>query len=341
MIENIMENDIWIYAENDKKKIADVSLELIWKGRELADQLQAKLVAFIIGDGVLSLAPELIAHGADKIYVADHPKLEHYLSLPYTRITADLIKTYCPSILLIGATNIGRDLAPRVASQVKTGLTADCTDLKIGDYKFGKKAWEQILLQIRPAFGGNIIATIVTPENRPQMATVREGVFKHSKPDFSRKGEIIQLKSNLTEEDQIIKIIERVKAEKQINLKSARIIVAGGMGVGSKDNFNIIYEFSKILGGEIGATRAAVDAGFIGRDHQIGQTGITVRPNLYFAFGISGSIQHMAGMQESGRIVAVNTDPNSPIFSIAHYGIVGDLHEVIPKMIEVYKERHH
>ena len=244
-----------------------------------------------------------------------------------------------PSVLLLGATNIGRDLAPRIASHMRTGLTADCTNLQIGDYKFGKRTWEQILLQIRPAFGGNVIATIVTPEKRPQMATVREGVFKQ--PDFnaSRKGEIVQLKPEVTEEDFILKIVERVKFEQKVNLKSARIIVAGGMGVGSRENFEIVHELAKIFGGEVGATRAAIDAGFIGREHQIGQTGVTVRPSLYIALGISGAIQHRAGMQDSGRIVAVNTDPNAPIFSIAHYGIAGDLHEVIPKMIKAYKEK--
>jgi len=334
-----MENSVWVFSENGNRAVADVSLELIGKGRQLADQLHSELAAFIIGNDVSNFAPELIAYGADKVFVAEHPQLACYLTLPYTRIALDLIKKYRPSVLLLGATNIGRDLAPRIASNMKTGLTADCTDLQIGDYKFGKRTWEQILLQIRPAFGGNVIATIVTPEKRPQMATVREGVFKQ--PDFnaSRKGEIVQLKPEVTEEDFILKIVERVKFEQKVNLKSARIIVAGGMGVGSRENFEIVHELAKIFGGEVGATRAAIDAGFIGREHQIGQTGVTVRPSLYIALGISGAIQHRAGMQDSGRIVAVNTDPNAPIFSIAHYGIAGDLHEVIPKMIKAYKEK--
>lgn len=334
-----MENSVWVFAENGNKTVADVSLELMGKGRELADQLHSKLVAFIIGHGVSNFAPTLIANGADKVYVAEHPQLAYYLTLPYTRIAVNLIKKYSPSVLLIGATNIGRDLAPRIASKMRTGLTADCTDLEIGDYKFGKKTWEHILLQIRPAFGGNIIATIVTPEKRPQMATVREGVFKRPDSDSSRKGEIVQLKPKVTEEDVILKIVERVKAEKKVNLKSARIIVAGGMGVGSRENFKIIHELAKILGGEVGATRAAVDAGFIDREYQIGQTGVTVRPNLYIASGISGALQHRAGMQESDRIIAINNDPNAPIFSIAHYRIVGDLNETIPKMIKAYKEK--
>jgi electron transfer flavoprotein alpha subunit len=332
-----MENSVWVYVENSDKTVSDVSLELVGKGRELADQLNSKLVALIIGHGVSNYAPELIEYGADTVCVAEHPHLAYYLTLPYSRISVELIQKFQPSIFLIGATHIGRDLAPRIASHMRTGLTADCTDLQIGNYKFGKKYWKQILLQIRPAFGGNIIATIVTPEKRPQMATVRDGVFKRPNRDSARKGEIIQLKPKMAEEDVILKIIERVKFEKKVNVKSARIIVAGGMGVGSKDNFEIVHELAGVLGGEVGSTRAAIDAGFIGREHQIGQTGFTVRPKLYIALGISGAIQHRAGMQDSERIIAVNTDPNAPIFSVAHYGIVGDLHETVPKMIKAYK----
>jgi electron transfer flavoprotein alpha subunit len=334
-----MDNAVWVYVENGTGTIADVSLELVGKGRELADKLRSELVALVIGHGVSNLAPEIIAHGADKVYVAEHPRLKHYLTLPYTRIAVELINKCRPAILLIGATSTGRDLAPRIASYNRTGLTADCTDLQIGDYKFGKKTWKQLLLQIRPAFGGNIIGTIVTPEKRPQMATVREGVLKRPEPDSSRKGEIVLLKPKVTEEDLILKVVERVKAEKKVNLKSARIIVAGGMGVGSRDNFEMIHELARTLGGQVGATRAAVDAGFIGREYQIGQTGATVRPNLYVACGISGAIQHTAGMEQSHRIIAINTDPHAPIFSVAHYGIVGDLHEAIPKMIKTYKEK--
>jgi electron transfer flavoprotein alpha subunit len=334
-----MDNAVWVYVENGTGTIADVSLELVGKGRELADKLRSELVALVIGHGVSNLAPEIIAHGADKVYVAEHPRLKHYLTLPYTRIAVELINKCRPAILLIGATSIGRDLAPRIASYNRTGLTADCTDLQIGDYKFGKKTWKQLLLQIRPAFGGNIIGTIVTPEKRPQMATVREGVLKRPEPDSSRKGEIVLLKPKVTEEDLILKVVERVKAEKKVNLKSARIIVAGGMGIGSRDNFEMIHELARTLGGQVGATRAAVDAGFIGREYQIGQTGATVRPNLYVACGISGAIQHTAGMEQSHRIIAINTDPHAPIFSVAHYGIVGDLHEAIPKMIKTYKEK--
>ncbi|UCD31141.1 MAG: electron transfer flavoprotein subunit alpha/FixB family protein [Desulfobacterales bacterium] len=332
-----MENSVWVYVENSDETIADVSLELVGKGRELADQLNAKLVALIIGRDVSNYAPELIGYGADTVYVAEHPHLKNYLTLPFFRISVELIQKFQPSIFLIGATHIGRDLAPRIASHLRTGLTADCTDLQIGDYKFGKKHWNQILLQIRPAFGGNIIATIVTPEKRPQMASVREGVFKQPNLNFKRTGEIRYIKPQLAEEDIILKVIERVKFEKKVNIKSARIIVAGGMGVGSKDNFKIVHELARVLGGEVGSTRAAVDAGFIDREHQVGQTGVTVRPKLYIALGISGAIQHRAGMQDSERIIAVNTDPNAPIFSVAHYGIVGDLNETVRKMIKAHK----
>jgi electron transfer flavoprotein alpha subunit len=335
----VMENGVWVYVENEGATIADVSLELLGKGRELADQLDSELVALIIGHGLSDAGTELIAHGADKVFVAEHPRLAFYLTLPQSRIAVELIEKHRPSILLIGATNTGRDLAPRIASRMRTGLTADCTDLQIGSYSFGKKKWDEILLQIRPAFGGNIIATIATPETKPQMATVREGVMRRPDPDYSRKGKIIQLRPEVTEEDFILSVVERVKAEKKVNLKSARIIVAGGMGVGSRDNFEIIRELASTLGAEVGASRAAVDAGFISREYQIGQTGVTVRPNLYIACGISGAIQHRAGMEESQRIIAINTDPKAPIFSVAHYGIVGDLREVIPKMIKAYKEK--
>jgi len=334
-----MENGVWVFIENDSGTVADISYELLGKGRELADRLGSELACLIIGHQISDTAPELIAYGADKVYVADDSQLTHYLTLPYARIAVNLIKEFRPSILLIGATSIGRDLAPRIASNVRTGLTADCTDLQIGEYKFGKKTWKEILLQIRPAFGGNVIATIVTPETRPQMATVREGVFNRHPADSFRRGQVVQLNPVLTDQDMILKVVERVKAEKKVNLKSAKIIVSGGMGVGSKENFEIIHELAGVLGGQVGASRAAVDAGFIGREHQVGQTGTTVRPNLYLACGISGAIQHRAGIQESNRIVAINTDLHAPIFSIAQYGIIGDLNEVIPKMINAYKNK--
>ncbi len=339
MNRKITENGVWVFIETDSGTVADISFELLGKGRELADRLGSELACLIIGHQISDTAPELIAYGADKVYVADDSQLACYLTLPYARIAVNLIEEFRPSILLIGATSIGRDLAPRIASQVKTGLTADCTDLQIGEYKFGKKTWQDILLQIRPAFGGNVIATIVTPETRPQMATVREGVFKKRPADSSRKGQVVPLNPVLTDQDMILKVVENIKAEKKVNLKSAKIIVSGGMGVGSKENFDIIHELAGVLGGQVGASRAAVDAGFIGREHQVGQTGTTVRPNLYLACGISGAIQHRAGIQESNRIVAINTDARAPIFSVAQYGIIGDLNEVIPKIINAYKNK--
>jgi electron transfer flavoprotein alpha subunit len=253
------------------------------------------------------------------------------------------IREYKPQIVLYGATTEGRDLAPRVASNLKVGLTADCTDLQIGDHsqKSAQKdtEYKDILYQIRPAFGGNIIAPIVSPEKKPQLATVREGVMRMAKPDTSRKAETVKMKFPLVADDFPSEIIDRVMEAKTVNLKGAQIIVSGGMGVGSKENFALIRELAQTLGAEVGASRAAVDQGFIGKEHQVGQTGTTVRPKLYIACGISGAIQHRAGMDGSARIIAINSDPEAPIFSVAHYGIVGDLNEVIPKMIKAYKAR--
>lgn len=336
-------SEVWIYIEHYKNKIADVSLELLGKGKELANQLNVKLGAILIGYKVDSVFEQLFHYGADKIYYAEDEILEEYTTLPYARIVCDLIKKYNPQIVLYGATTNGRDLAPRIASELKVGLTADCTNLKIGDYtgrtKEGSiKNYKNILYQIRPAFGGNIIATIVSPDYRPQMATVREGVMKMPEPDKSRKGEIVRFKPVIDKTLLLTKIIKKIKHEKSVNLKSASIIVSGGMGVGSKENFELIYKLAHVLGAEVGASRAAVDAGFISKDHQVGQTGVTVRPKLYIAIGISGQIQHIAGMSESNRIIAINNDPDAPIFDIAHYGIVGDLNEVVPRFIEIYQQ---
>jgi electron transfer flavoprotein alpha subunit len=335
-------NEVWVYIEQNNGKIADVSLELLGKATELAKKLNVKVGAILIGNNVKDLCDKLYAYGADKVYLADSEKFKYYTTLPYAYVVVNLIKQYEPQIVIYGATTTGRDLAPRVASELRTGLTADCTDLQIGDYikpstKEGDKLYKDILYQIRPAFGGNIIATIVSPDHRPQMATVREGVMKMKEPDFSRKGEIIEFKNDLPNHLFITQILKKVQREKTVDLKSASIIVSGGMGVGSKENFKLIYDLAHILGAQVGASRAAVDAGFISKDHQVGQTGTTVRPKLYIAVGISGQIQHLAGMSESGRIIAINNDPNAPIFNVAHYGIVGDLNDVIPKMIEAYK----
>lgn len=332
---------VFVFAEQDAGRIAEVSLELLSKGRELADTLGQPLAAILCGHGLVEQPGQLIARGCDAVYVADDPRLAVYTTLPYARIVSQAIAERKPQVVIFGASPIGRDLAPRVAATLRTGLTADCTNLRIGDHTdpVRKTEYRNLLYQIRPAFGGNIIATIVTPEHRPQMATVREGVMRMPRADPARTGEVVRLEVVLGPEADAMRIIERVRAERKVNLKGAKVIVAGGAGVGSPEGFELVRELAHTLGGEVGASRAAVDAGYIARDHQVGQTGTTVRPKLYIAAGISGSIQHRAGMAESAKIVAINTDPAAPIFSFAHYGIVGDLFEVIPKMIEAYKSK--
>jgi electron transfer flavoprotein alpha subunit len=304
------------------------------------------------GEAVTGLAAEVVARGADTVYLADHADLGDYLALPYTRLVTTLIRQHEPQIVLYGATTTGRDLAPRVASALRTGLTADCTDLRIGDFTAKGETWEDILYQIRPAFGGNIIATIVSPEHRPQMATVREGVMVMPEADASRSGEIVNVTVYRTEtplasvdrvvlhpDDFAVELVKRVREEKRVDLKGARIVVAGGVGVGSREGFALVEELAHVLGGVVGASRAAVDAGWIDHDHQVGQTGTTVRPKLYIACGISGSVQHRAGMDQSARILAINSDPLAPILSVAHYGVVGDLHKVIPLLIKAYRTK--
>lgn len=335
-----MSENVWVFVQQDDGKIADVSVELLSKARELADRLKVQVNGVLLGGpGIAKQAERLYRHRVDEVFVVEHPKLAHYQPVPYTKALTTLIRKHKPQIVLYGATVTGRDLAPRVASQLRVGLTADCTDLQIGDHEIGGKVYKDILYQIRPAFGGNIIATIVSPENKPQMATVREGVMKVAPPSESYKGKTTVVPVEFKDEDFPTEILERVRQEKRVNLKAAQVIVAGGMGVGSKEGFELVKELAKVLGGEVGASRAAVDAGFIGKEHQVGQTGTTVRPKLYIAVGISGQIQHRAGMSESARIIAINTDPNAPIFSIAHYGIVGDLFDVIPKFIKAYKAK--
>lgn len=329
-------NEVWVYIEQHNGKIADVSLELLGKATVLARQLQVNVGAILPGTDVQALSAAIFTYGADKVYIADHKQLKEYTTLPYAKVVVDLIKEYQPQIVLYGATTTGRDVAPRIASELRVGLTADCTDLQIGDHAIRGQEYKDILYQIRPAFGGNIIATIVSPDHRPQMATVREGVMKMNEPDASREGEVIECTPEIPTECLVTKIVEKVQQGKSVNLKGARIIVSGGIGVGSKENFQLIHNLAHALGGEVGGSRAAVDAGFIPKDHQVGQTGTTVRPKLYIAVGISGQIQHMAGMSESNRIIAINSNPDAPIFQIAHYGIVGDLNEVVPKFIEVF-----
>ena len=318
-----------------------MSLELVCKGRELAAKLGVKTEALLLGDKVGHCVETLYSYGCDTVYLVEDERLEPFTVLPYARAIVDLVKEHKPNILLFGATLKGRELAPRVASEKLGGLTADCTDLKIDDFedKKNNKSYKNKLMQIRPAFGGNIIATIVNTWDDPQMVTVREGVMKMDAPDPTRKGKLVKVKPALSDVETVVKVLERVRADKEVDLKGAQIIVAGGYGVGSKENFSLIYKLAEALGAEVGASRAAVDAGWIDHDHQVGQTGVTVRPRLYIACGISGSIQHVAGMKESKKIIAINTDPGAPIFSTAHYAIVGDLNTVIPQMIKAFKAK--
>ncbi|MGE4301248.1 MAG: electron transfer flavoprotein subunit alpha/FixB family protein [Victivallaceae bacterium] len=333
--------NVWVFIEQEGGKIADVSLELVCKGRELADRLNVKLEAVLLGGKVESLAPTLYSYGCDTVILAEDPRLEPFTVMPYARVIIDLIKLYTPNILLFGASMKGRELAPRVASEKLAGLTADCTNLRIDDFddKVNHKNYTDKLMQIRPAFGGNIIATIVNTWDDPQMVTVREGVMKMDDPDTSRKGELVRFKPEISDAETVIKVIERIREEKEVDLKGAQIIVAGGYGVGSADNFKLLRKLAEALGGQIAASRAAVDAGWINHDYQVGQTGVTVRPKLYIACGISGAIQHRAGMAEAKKIIAINTDPNAPIFQVAHYKIVGDLNDVVPKIINAFKAK--
>ncbi len=341
MIEVNRQGEVWVFAEQEDGELHDISLELCGKARELADRLGVRMAAILPGHEVKYLSRRLIAHGADKVYVVEDERLEHYQTQPYARAVCTLIAKHKPQIVIYGASAIGRDLAPRIASEMRAGLTADCTDLDIADVedKVAKTVHKNLLLQIRPAFGGNIIATIINPERWPQMATVREGVMPMGQPDDSRTGEIIEEPVEFGPADFAVRLLERHREPRTVNLKAARTIVAGGGGVGSKDAFRLIHELAGAMGAAVGASRAAVDSGFIGKEHQVGQTGTTVRPALYIAAGISGAVQHRAGMEESAKIIAINSDAEAPIFSVAHYGIVGDLHQVIPMMIKAIKER--
>ena len=332
-------NDVWVFIEHRGEKTADVSLELLSKGRKLAYQLNGNLKAVVIGFKVESIAKETFRYGATEVLLADHSELEHYRTLSYSRVLSELVDKYRPGVVLFGATIIGRDLAPRIASFIKSGLTADCTDLQISDIKYLRNEYKNLLLQIRPAFGGNIIATIISPEVDVQMATVREGVMRLEPLDKPVDGKIVPVSYQPSEFDSIVKIIEQHTQENKVNLKSAPIIVAGGYGLGTKENFKLVQELAATIGGEVAGSRAAVDAGFITPDRQVGQTGVTVRPKLYIAIGISGAIQHRAGMQESNKIIAINSDPEAPIFGVAHYGIVGDAAQIIPTFINVFKQK--
>ena len=335
-------NNLIVYCEYEHGKVADVSLELLTKGRVLADKLGVKLEALVIGDKLNGIEDSLFPYGVDVVYKVEDARLYPYTSNPHAAVLINLFKEIKPQICLMGATCIGRDLGPRVSSCLHSGLTADCTSLEIGDHTDPKtgKSYTDLLYQIRPAFGGNIVATIVNPDHRPQMATVREGVMKKEIKDSAYKGVVVDLEADkyVKPEDFVVEIIDRHIEKSKINIKNSPIIVCGGYGMGSKEGFDMLYDLAATLGAEVGASRAAVDAGFAEHDRQIGQTGVTVRPKLYIACGISGQIQHIAGMQESSIIISVNNDPNAPINTIADYVITGNLEEVVPKLIKYYKK---
>lgn len=335
-------NNVFVYCEIDKTQVEEVSYELLTKGRKLANELGVQLEAIVAGSGIKGqVEKEILSYGVDKLHVFDAEGLYPYTSKPHTSILVNLFKQEKPQICLMGATVIGRDLGPRVSSSLTSGLTADCTALEIGDFddKKNKTHYDNLLYQIRPAFGGNIVATIVNPEHRPQMATVRSGVMKAEKVSDNYQGEVIyeDVAKFVPETDYVVKVLERHVEKAKNNLKGAPIIVAGGYGVGSKEGFDLLRKLADELHGEVGASRAAVDAGFCEHDLQIGQTGVTVRPKVYIACGISGAIQHVAGMKESGIIISINTDPEAPINQIADYIITGSVEEVVPKFIKYYK----
>ncbi|MGB2869955.1 MAG: electron transfer flavoprotein subunit alpha/FixB family protein [Bacteroidota bacterium] len=336
---SFLSNDVWVFVEQRLSRPADVSFELLSKARKLADTMGGTVKSILIGSNLKDLATETFCYGADEALVVDSPGLRQYRTMPYARILTELVRERQPRIVLFGATVIGRDLAPRVASATRSGLTADCTDLKIADISYLRQDYRNILLQIRPAFGGNIIATIITPENPIQMATVREGVMEMHRIEGRREGKVTAIPYAHSDIDDVLTIIEQHLEESKVNLKGSPIIVAGGYGLLNRENFKLIHDLAHTLGGEVAGSRAAVDAGFVPPERQVGQTGVTVRPKLYIAAGISGAIQHRAGMQESKKIVAINTDPDAPIFGISHYGIVGDAMEVIPRFIDAFKHK--
>jgi len=342
-------NNLYVYCEIEDGIVADVSLELLTKGRSLATTLGCRLEAVAIGYQLEGIAVQVFPYGVDVLHLFDDSRLYPYSSLPHTSILVKLFEDEKPQIVLMGATSIGRDLGPRVSSALKSGLTADCTSLEIGDHKknagTGLKpaqttTYKNLLYQIRPAFGGNIVATIINPECSPQMATVREGVMKKEILDANYQGKIVKHDVNnyVSDTDFVVTIIDRHVEKNKTNIKGALIIVSGGYGVGSKENFQLLYNLASVIGAEVGGSRAAVDAGLIEHERQIGQTGVTVRPKLYIACGISGQIQHIAGMQESAIIIAINSDPHAPINAIADYIITGTIEDVIPKMIKYYKK---
>ena len=335
-------NSVFVYCEWEGKCVAEVSQELLTKGRKLADTLGVKLEAVVAADDLADVEAQVLPYGVDVLHLFEGEGLFPYTSLPHASILINLFREEQPQICLMGATVIGRDLGPRVSSALHSGLTADCTSLEIGPYEDKKagKSYDSLLYQIRPAFGGNIVATIVNPENRPQMATVRKGVMKREIVSEDYKGEVVRHKvaEYVNDTDYVVEVLERHVQPAANNLSGAPIVVAGGYGMGSKEGFDMLYELADVLHAEVGASRAAIDAGYCASNLQIGQTGVTVRPKLYIACGISGQIQHIAGMQESGIIISINSDPAAPINTIADYVIVGRVEDVVPKMIKYYKQ---
>ena len=336
-------NNVFVYIEIEGTEVREVSQELLTKGRKLANELHVDLEAIVIGAGIKGKVEEqVLPYGVDKLFVFDAPELFPYTSAPHTDIVVNLFKEEQPQICLMGATVIGRDLGPRVSSSLTSGLTADCTQLEIGPYEDKKsgKTCENLLYQIRPAFGGNIVATIVNPDHRPQMATVRSGVMQKAVYEGNCKKEVVypEVSKYVSPEAFVVKVLDHHVEAAKHNLKGAPIVVAGGYGVGSKEGFDSLFELAKVLHGEVGGSRAAVDAGWIDNDRQIGQTGVTVHPKVYIACGISGQIQHIAGMQDSGIIISINSDPEAPINKIADYVITGTVEDVVPKMIKYYKQ---
>lgn len=333
---------VYVFAQQVDNELSGIAFELLGKAKDLAKDLDTDVAAVLIGSEVKNLADELAAYGADKVIVVDDPELKEYRTEPYTHALASVINEYKPEIMLVGATAIGRDLGPRVSARVATGLTADCTVLEIGDFPLaaipGREQKHNQLLMTRPAFGGNTIATIACPDNRPQMATVRPGVMQAIDKIEGAKAEVIEFNPGFTPDNKYVEIMEVVKSVTDVvDIMDANILVSGGRGVGSPENFKILEDLAEVIGGEVSCSRAVVDAGWKPRDIQVGQTGKTVRPNVYFAIGISGAIQHVAGMEEADIIVAINKDDTAPIFDVADYGIVGDLNKIVPMLTEQLK----
>ncbi|MBR2950623.1 MAG: electron transfer flavoprotein subunit alpha/FixB family protein [Lachnospiraceae bacterium] len=334
---------VYVFAQQVDNKLSGIALELVGKGKDLAKDLNTEVTAVLIGSNVKDLCTELAEYGADKIIVVDDPELKEYRTEPYAHALAEVINNFKPDIMLVGATAIGRDLGPRVSARVHTGLTADCTQLEIGDFPMvaipGKEQKHNQLLMTRPAFGGNTIATIACPDFRPQMATVRPGVMQKAERVIGAQAEIIEFNPGFTPDHKYVEILEVVKAVKDVaDIMDAKILVSGGRGVGSAENFALLEDLADAIGGTVSCSRAVVDAGWKERDLQVGQTGKTVRPQVYFAIGISGAIQHLAGMEESDLIIAINKDETAPIFDVADYGIVGDLNKILPALTAKIRE---